>query len=100
MTGRAASGRPGLRARRRGLMLAVPMALIALAVAAFALAPTGISRRANDRTDERLLPPVSRASVPAPAFHVRVAVVGAAVFGGERALSWPRRAAPQWRVEW
>ena len=99
MTGRAASGRPGLRARG-ALMLAVPMALIALAVAAFALAPTGISRRANDRTDERLLPPVSRASVPALAFHVLVAVVGAAVFGGEGALSWPRRAVGRWRVEW
>ena len=99
MTRRAASGRPGLRARG-ALMLAVPMALIALAVAAFALAPTSIGHRASGRTDGRLLPPLSSASVPAPAVHARLAVAGAAVFGGERALSRPRRAAPQWRVEW
>ena len=86
MTRRAASGPAVLRARRRGLMLAVPIALVALAVAAFALAPTSIGHPANGRTDERLLPPLSRASVPAPAIHVPVAVAGAAVSGGERAL--------------
>ncbi len=80
-------------------MFAVPLALVALAVAAFALAPTSIGHPASGRTDERLLT-LSSASVPAPAVHARLAVAGAAVFGGERALSRPRRAAPQWRVEW
>ena len=103
MTGRAASGRAGRRARRYGgLMFAVPLVLVALAVAAFAfaLAPTSIGHRASGRTGERLLPPLSSASVPAAAVHARLAVAGAAVFGGERALSRPRRAAPQWRGEW
>src|SRR5947208_70621 len=101
MTRRAASGRAGRRARRYGgLMFAVPLSLVALAVAAFALAPTSIGHPASGRTDERLLPPLSSASVPAAAVHARFAVAGAAVFGGERALSRPRRAAPLWRVEW
>ena len=96
MTGRAASGRAGRRARRYGgLMFAVPLVLVALAVAAFALAlalaPTSIGHRASGRTGERLLPPLSSASVPAPAVHARLALAGAAVFGGERALSRPRR---------
>ena len=100
MTGRAASGRAGVRARaRRGLMLTLPIALIALVVAAFALAPTRISHRANDRTDERLLPPVSRAFAPVPTMHVPVAVAGPVVPGGERVLSRPRRAVGGWRVE-
>ena len=100
MTRRAASGRAGRERGGRGLMLAVPIALVALVVAAFALAPTSIGHPASGRTDKRLLPPLSSASVPAPAVHARLAVAGAAVFGGERALSRPRRAAPQWRVEW
>jgi hypothetical protein len=79
-------------------MLAVPIALIALVVAAFALAPTSVSHGASDRTGERLLPPVSRPSVPAPAIHAPGAVAGAAVSGGERALSRPRR--PAKRLEW
>jgi len=81
-------------------MFAVPLALAALAVAAFALPPTSIGHPASGRTGERLLPPLWSASVPAPAVHVRLPVAGAAVFGGERALARPRRAAPRWRVEW
>lgn len=71
MTGRAASGRAGRRARRYGgLMFAVPLVLVALAVAAFALAlaPTSIGHRASGRTGERLLPPLSSVSVPAQRF--------------------------------
>jgi hypothetical protein len=100
MTPRAASSPAGLRARaRRGLMLAVPITLIALVVAAFAAAPTRISHRANDRTDERLLPPASPASVPPPVIDARLGVTRAAVPGGERALPRPRLAVGRWRVE-
>ena len=100
MTGRLASGRAGLRVRaRRGLMLALPLPLLALAAAAFALAPSSIGHRAGARPDERLLPPLPRASVPAPAIDARFAVTGAAVSGGEHALSRPRRAGQRWRVE-
>ena len=46
MTGRLASGRAVLRMRaRRWLMLALPLGLLALGAAAFALAPSGISHR-------------------------------------------------------
>jgi len=79
-------------------MLAVPMALLALMVAAFALAPTGISHRASDRTDERLLPPIPRASVPAQAIAARPAITGAGLRGGEPALSRLSRAVE--RLEW
>jgi hypothetical protein len=100
MTRHTASGRAGLRARaRRRLTLTLPIALIALVVAAFALAPTRISHRANDRTDERLSAAVSRAFVPAPAIHVPVALAGPVVPGGGRALSRPRRPVGRWRVE-
>jgi len=49
-------------------MFAVPLVLVALAVAAFALAPTSIGHPASGRTDQRLLPPLSSASVPARRF--------------------------------
>ena len=99
MTRRAASGPAGRRARtRRGLTVTVPIALIALGVAAFAIAPTSINHRANDQTDQRLLPPAWRASVPAAAIHLRVAVAGAAVPAGEGALPRPSRATK--RLEW
>lgn len=81
-------------------MFGVPLALVALAVAAFALAPTSIGHPASGRTDERLLPLLLSASVAAPAVHARLAVAGAAVFGGERALHRPRRPVGRWRVEW
>ena len=97
MTGRAASGAAGLRARR-GLMLAAPIALVALVVAAFAPAPTGISHGASDRTGERLLPPVSRASMPAQAILARPAITGPAVPSGEPTPSRSSRAAK--RLEW
>ena len=100
MTGRLASGRVVLGVwARRWLMLALPLPLLALAAAAFALAPSGISHRAGARPDERLLPPLSGASVPAPAIDARFAVTGAAVSGGEHALSRQRRAGQRWRVE-
>ena len=98
MTGRLASGRVVLRESARvWLMLALP--LVALAAAAFALAPSGISHRAGARPDERLLPSLSGASVPARAIGARVAVTAAAVSGGEHAPSRPRRAAKRWPVE-
>jgi hypothetical protein len=100
MTGRLASGRAVPRVwAGRGLMLALPLGLLALAAAAFALAPSSIGRRAGARPDERLLPPLSGASGPAPAMHARSALTGAAVSGGEHARSRPRRAAQRWRVE-
>ena len=100
MTGRLASGRAVLRVwARRWLMLALPLPLLALAAAAFALAPSSIGHRAGARPDQRLLPPLPRASVPAQAIDARFAVTGAAVSGGERALSRPRRAGRRWRVE-
>jgi len=98
MTGRLASGRAGLRVRaRRWLMLALPLPLLALAAAAFALAPSSISHRAGARPDERLLPPLPRASGPAQAIHARSAVTAAAVSAGERALS--RRPGQRWPLE-
>ena len=99
MTGRLAGGPLGLRVRAgRWLMLALPLALVALAGAAFALAPSGISQQAGTRPDLRLLPPTPGASVPAPAIHARSAVTGAAVSGG-RARSRPPRAGQRWRAE-
>ena len=100
MTGRLASGRVVLQVRaRRWLMLALPLSLLAFAAAAFALAPSSISHRAGARPDERLLPPLSGASAPAPAIDARLAVTGAAVSAGEHALSRPRRAGQRWRLE-
>jgi hypothetical protein len=100
MTGRLASGRAQLGMwARRGLMLALPLPLVAFAAAAFALAPSSISHRAGARPDERLLPPLPRASVPAQAIDGRFAVTGAAVSDGKHALSRPRRAGRRWRVE-
>jgi hypothetical protein len=101
MIERLASGRAGLRVwARRRLMPALPLPLLALAAAAFALAPSGISQRAGVRPDERLLPPIpAAASLPAPAVHARVAVAGAPVPGDEHAPSRPRRAGKRRRVE-
>ena len=101
MTGRVASGRVVLRIwAARGLTLGLPLGLLALVAAAFALAPTGISHRAGARPDERLLPPIPpAASLPARAIGARFAVTGAAVSGGEHALSRPRRAGQHWPVE-
>jgi hypothetical protein len=99
MTGRLASGRAGLRRRaRRGLTLALPLTLLALAAAAFAVAPSSISHRASAGPDQGLLPPTPRASVPAQGTYGRFAVAPAAVSGGERALSRPRRADQRRRV--
>ena len=68
MTGRLASGRAGLRVwAGRWLMLALPLGLLALAAAAFALAPSGIGQRAGARPDQGLLPPLSGVFGPAPA---------------------------------
>ena len=100
MTGRLASGQVLLRPWvRRGLTLALPLPLVALAAAAFGLAPSSISHPAGARPDQGLLPPTAAASVPARAIHARLAVTAAAVSGGEHALSRPRRAAQRWRVE-
>jgi hypothetical protein len=100
MTGRLASGKAGLRVwTGRLLILALPLPLLALAAAAFALAPNRISQRASARPDQGLLPPTPRASAPAKASAARFAVTTAAVIGGERALSRPRRAVERRRVE-
>ena len=80
-------------------MLALPLPLLALAAAAFAIAPNGVALRATARPDQRLLPPTSRASVPAPANHSRFAVARARWSGGERPLLGPRGATQRWRVE-
>ena len=99
MTGRLASGRAALRRRaRRGLTLAVPLPLLVLAAAAFLVAPNSISHRASARPDLGLLPPTPRASVTAPAIGAHFADIGAAVSGGGRALSRPRRAGQRRRV--
>ena len=99
MTGRLASGRAALRRwARRGLTLALPVPLLALAAAAFAVAPSGISHRASAGPYQGLLPPTPRASAPAQTTPARFAVTGAAVSGGER-LFRTRRGAQRWRVE-
>jgi len=99
MTGQRAIGRAGMRAwAARWLRLALPLPLLALAAAAFALGPSGISYRAGARPDLRLLPRTPGASVPAPANHARFIVTRAAVSGGEGALSRPRGSARRWRV--
>jgi hypothetical protein len=96
MTGRLA----GLRVwAGRWLMHALPLPLLALTAAAFALAPRSISQRAGARPELRLLPPTPGASVWAQATHGRFAVAPAAMSGGERALSRPRRAGRRRRVE-
>ncbi len=100
MTGRLASGRVGLRMwARRAMVLALPLGLLALAAAAFALAPSSISQRAIARPDQGLLPPTPGASVPAAAIHARFTVTGAAVSDGEHARSRPPRAGQRWHVE-
>ncbi|HYB26097.1 MAG TPA: hypothetical protein VEF89_05750 [Solirubrobacteraceae bacterium] len=93
MTGRLASGRSGLRvwvARWRTLGLGLP--LLALATAAFALAPSGIGQQVGARPDLSALPSTQGASVAPPATHARSAVTRAAVSGGERTRFRPRRA--------
>ncbi|HYB29426.1 MAG TPA: hypothetical protein VEF89_22635, partial [Solirubrobacteraceae bacterium] len=79
-------------------MLTVPIALIVLGMTAFAPAPTLISHWANGGPG-KWLPAVSRASLPAPAVRVPVAVAGAVVRGGERARSRAPRAVGRSRVE-
>jgi hypothetical protein len=99
MTGRLASGRAGLRMwARRGLMLALPLPLLAFAAAAFALAPSGVSHRAGARPNQGLFPPLPRASVPAQAIDGRFAVPEAAVSVGGHALPRPPRAGRRRRV--
>ena len=99
MTGRLASGRARLRMwAHRGLTLVLPVPLVALAAAAFALAPSSIGHRAGARPDHALFPPLPRASGPAPAIDGQFAVTGAAVSDGERARSRPPRAGQRWRV--
>ena len=91
MTGRLASGRADLRRRaRRGLTLALPLPLLALTAAAFALAPSGIGQQVGARPDVNVLPSTQRASVAAPATHARCAVTRAAVSAGERTGFRPR----------
>ena len=95
MTGWLASGRARTRVwAGRWLMLALPLPLLALAAAAFLLAPNSISYRPRVRPDLRLLPSTPRAS--APATPGRFAVTGTALSRGERALSRPRRAGQRW----
>jgi hypothetical protein len=92
MSGQPASGRIRLRGwARRGLLLALPLALLALAAAAFAIAPTGISPQASARPDQRLPPPTPPATEPAAAIAARGAVTAAAVARGDPGLSRPRR---------
>ena len=57
MTGRLASGRAGLRVWvARWLTLGLPLALLALATAAFALAPSGIGQQVGARPDVNAAP--------------------------------------------
>ena len=100
MTGRLASGRSGLRVWvARWLTLGLPLALLALATAAFALAPSGIGQQVGARPDVNVLPSTQRASVAALATHARSAVTRAAVSGGERTGFRPRRGGQRRRVE-
>jgi hypothetical protein len=99
MTGQLASGRPGLRIWvARWLTLGLSLALLALATAAFALAPSGIGQQVGARPDVNLLPSTERASAAAAATHARTAVTRAAVSGGERIGFRPRRGGER-RVE-
>ena len=92
MTGNGRAAAPGLRKRAaRCLMLALPVALLTLAAAAFALAPRSTGRRAGARPDLGLLPPTPRASAPAQATHGRSPVGPAVASGDGRALSRPQR---------
>ena len=93
MSGRPASGRIRLGGWvRRGLMLALPLPLLAVAAAAFAIAPSGVSPPASARPDQRLLPPTPLASMPPAAIGARVAITAAAVARGDPGLSRPRHA--------
>jgi len=65
--------------------------LLALATAAFALAPGGIGQQVRARPHVNVLPSTQRASVAAPATHARCAVTGAAVPGDEHNGFRPRR---------
>jgi len=92
MSGRLASGRVRVRGwARRGLLLALPLPLLALAAAAFALAPSALSPPASSRPDQRLLPPTQPATEPAAAIAARVTVTAAAVARVEPGRSRPRR---------
>jgi hypothetical protein len=72
-------------------MLALPLSLLALAAAAFAIAPSSISARASARPDQRLLPPTPRASTPGQA-TAGVYLTRTGVSSGEHPRSRPRRA--------
>jgi hypothetical protein len=90
MSGQPARGRIRVRGwARRGLLLALPLLLLAVAAAAFAIAPSGVSPPASVRPDQRLLPPTPRASMPAAAIGARVTVSAAAMSEGGHALSRP-----------
>ena len=92
MTRRLASGRAGLRVwAAHWLTLALPFPLLALANAAFALAPSGIGQQVGARPDLRLPPPTPGFAVLARATHARFAVTRAAVSGGERNRFRPQR---------
>jgi hypothetical protein len=99
MSGEAASGRIRLRGwARRGLELALPLPLLALAAAVFPLAPSAISPQASGRPDRQLLPPTPPASKPAARIGARVAVTAAAAARREPGLSRPRRVAHRQRL--
>ena len=100
MTGRVTSDWAGPQVwAARWLTLALPLALLAPAAAAFALAPSGISHQASAGPDQGLLPSARRASAPTPATHGRFALAPAALSRREQAQSGPRRAAQRRRVE-
>ena len=99
MTGRVTSDWAGPQVwAARWLTLALPLALLAPAAAAFALAPSGISHQASAGPYQGLLVPTPGASMPA-LLDARSAITGTAVSTGERALSRPRRADQLRRVE-
>ena len=99
MTGRVTSDWAGPQVwAARWLTLALPLALLAPAAAAFALAPSGISHQASAGPYQGLLVPTPGASMPAP-LRARSAITGTAVSRGERALSRPRHADQLRRAE-
>ena len=65
---------------------------LALAAAAYALAPSAISPPASARRDQRLLPPTPPASMPSAAIGAHVDDIGASVARGEPGRPRPRRA--------
>ena len=99
MTGRLARVRPDRRVwAARWLTLGLALALLALATAAFALAPSSISQQVGARPDLTPLPSTQGALVAAPAARARFAVTAPAVSGGDR-TALERRAGRHRRVE-